>query len=670
MSADDGRRSGHDTAPDRPHPRSTQPTGAAAEPEPTAVMGPTELEQADTMVGEEPAEGDQLFEATGFDERYRRGKLLGVGGMGEVRMFADRLTGRTVAMKTVRAAIATEQGQRRFAREVRIQAQLEHPSVVPVYDVGVSADGAMYFTMKRLRGESLSTVLKKLRDGSADPRWTLRKLLTVLSTVAMTLEFAHRRGVLHRDLKPNNIMLGEFDEVYVIDWGLADVRAPVARGDTRTPLTGLPVAPRVPAGPGTDLPLIDSSMQPDTGVGHVLGTPGYVAPEGCDPDLPDGLVDHRADIYALGVILFEVLTLQKLHVGSDVSAVLESTIHIDGASPRTRAPKREIPPELDALCFAATRLDPAARPATAGEIARRIETYLDGDRDLEQRRTVGRERAEAAAATLSGSRNPGVDEHQERSRALREVVGALALDPESTLARETLLRLFTEPSEAANTAAAAAHHDLALERLRLAGRNHVFVMMTYLIYLPIVLWMGVRSWPMLGAVAASIVGCIGGTFWLMRHPPRDLRLPLWHLALSTLATTIGVVVLGPIVMVPAIVIATGVGYIATFGDRWGVVVAAMLTPILLPIGLQIVGLIDPWFVFADGEIHLRAWMVELSPTPTLLLIVITHVAIITAALFFVGRVRRAQLDAERRLQLHSWQLSQLVPEDTRKSITG
>ena len=644
----------------------------ADEAPPTVEMTEAELEHADTMLGEEMVEADHrdsipLFDDAGFDDRYRRGKLLGTGGMGEVRMFADRLTGRSVAMKTVKAGIGNEQGRRRFAREARIQAQLEHPSVVPVYDVGVSADGAMYFTMKRLKGESLSAVLKKVRDGTADPRWTMRKLLTVLSTVAMTLEYAHRRGVLHRDLKPNNIMLGEFDEVYVIDWGLADLRTP--RTEDRQP-EGARIGGRIPKRATTNQPLLDSSMQPDTGEGHFLGTPGYVAPEGCDPDLPETLVDHRADIYALGVILFEVLTLQRLHSGGTTTAVIDSTIHLDGASPRARAPEREIPPELDALCVAATRLDPAARPATAGEIARRLETYLDGDRDIEQRRTLARERAETAASALDGSRAPGADEHEERSRALREVVGALALDPESTLARETLLRLLTEPSQAANTAAAAAHHDLLLARLKLAGRNHIFVMMTYLLYLPIVLWMGVRSWPMLAAVAASILACIGGTLWLINHPPRDLRLPLFHLALSTLAMTIGVVVLGPIVMVPAIAIATGVGYIATFGDRWGVVVAAMLTPILLPIALQMIGVIDPWFVFVNGEIHLQAWMANLSPTPTLILIVITHVAIITAALFFVGRVRRAQLEAERRLQLHSWQLAQMVPEDTRMVITG
>jgi len=149
------------------------------------------------------------------------------------------------------------------------------------------------------------------------------------------------------------------------------------------------------------------------------------------------------------VILFEVLTLERLHAGSNVTEVFESTIHVDGASPRARAPQRDIPPELDALCVAATRLDPAGRPSTAGELARRLDAYLDGDRDLEQRRTLARERADAAAAMLARSYEAGSDEHEERARALRVVVGALALDPESRRARATLLRLLTEPSHAA-----------------------------------------------------------------------------------------------------------------------------------------------------------------------------------------------------------------------------
>src|SRR5262249_27012607 len=149
------------------------------------------------------------------------------------------------------------------------------------------------------------------------PRWTLRKLLTVLSTVAMTLEYAHRRGVLHRDLKPSNIMLGAFDEVYVLDWGLADVRAPLPPGQSRN----LGVSRARMRLPREDAPLVDSSLPPDTHTGFVLGTPGYVAPEVCDATIPDDLIDHRADVYALGVILFEILTLERLHAGSSVTQV-------------------------------------------------------------------------------------------------------------------------------------------------------------------------------------------------------------------------------------------------------------------------------------------------------------------------------------------------------------
>ncbi len=176
-----------------------------------------------------------MFRAAGADDRYADGELIGQGGMGQVTSADDRATGRTVAVKTMRADQVGAVALRRFAREARIQAQLEHPSIVPVYDVGVDAEGALFFTMKRIRGESLSKVLERIRagDDEAVVRYSHRRLLNVLTQLALTVEYAHQRGVLHRDLKPSNIMLGEFGEVYVLDWGLADVR--LVHGQSTTP---------------------------------------------------------------------------------------------------------------------------------------------------------------------------------------------------------------------------------------------------------------------------------------------------------------------------------------------------------------------------------------------------------------------------------------------------
>src|SRR5262249_17778837 len=115
--------------------------------------------------------------------------------------------------------------RRRFLHEARVQGQLEHPSIVPVYDLDLDEQGRPFFTMKRVRGLTLERVLERLREDDPDvvKRFSNRKLLTALAQVCLRIDYAHARGVLHRDLKPGNIMLGDFGEVYVLDWGLAKV---------------------------------------------------------------------------------------------------------------------------------------------------------------------------------------------------------------------------------------------------------------------------------------------------------------------------------------------------------------------------------------------------------------------------------------------------------------
>ncbi len=613
-------------------------------------------------------EGDpaSAFRAASFAERYRAGELIGAGGMGDVRGVADRLTGRTIAMKTLRAGHDGDAALRRFAREARVQAQLEHPAIVPVYDAGVDAQGDLFFTMKRVRGDSLADVLRRLREGRADvvQRFTRRKLLTVLSTVAMTLEYAHRRGVVHRDLKPANVMIGALDEVYVLDWGLADLR-PRAATDAATPAPTLlatasrrMAAMRFAAG---DAPLVDSSLPPATLAGQVVGTPGYIAPEQLDD--PERGAEPAADVYALGVMLFESLTFQRLHLGDTVAAVFDETLALDGASPRERASARDVPPELDALCRAATRRDPAARPASAAAFARALEAYLDGDRDLAQRRALSARASEIAAAALTRSRQPDADETAARAVALREVTAALGLDPTNPRARATLVRLLTEASPAAETAAAAAHHDDAVRAFKLAARNHVLGMLTYALYLPLVFAMGVRSWPAFGAMAASICAIAALSLHYVRRPPPTLRLPLVHLALAMLALICGVVLFGPFVLVPAIAIITGVGYLATFGDRPRVILGCMLFVVLAPAILQAVGAVPPSYAFEGGAIIILPRATELPAVATQILLLATHAVVIAGSLVFVWRLRRTQLEAERRLRVQAWTLSQLVPDE-------
>jgi eukaryotic-like serine/threonine-protein kinase len=205
--------------------------------------------------------------------RYRLRDLLGEGGMGSVKLYHDALVGRDVALKVMAPrALRREAYQRRFVREARVQGQLEHPAVVPVYDVGTTSDGAPYFTMKRLGGHTLREVLDEVRQaGGFTAPLTQRRLLSDFVSVCRAVAFAHSRGVIHRDLKPANVMLGAFGEVYVLDWGIAKVRS-----DPEEP-------PAEPVGEAEtwhgarsgDTPLHDV---PPTAAGVVLGTPATWRP--------------------------------------------------------------------------------------------------------------------------------------------------------------------------------------------------------------------------------------------------------------------------------------------------------------------------------------------------------------------------------------------------------
>src|SRR5262245_3206725 len=191
----------------------------------------------------------------------------------------------------MRATSPSEDEVRRFLREARIQARLEHPAIVPVYELGSDPAGQPFFAMKRLAGVTLAEIVRR---PDPPPR---QRLLRVFADVCAAVAFAHSRGVVHRDLKPANVMLGDFGEVYVLDWGVARVL------DEREPEGGGGAA----IGAATDE--IDT-LDGLTRDGVVLGTPGYMAPEQVRGELGLG---RPADVYALGAILFELLAGEPAH---------------------------------------------------------------------------------------------------------------------------------------------------------------------------------------------------------------------------------------------------------------------------------------------------------------------------------------------------------------------
>jgi eukaryotic-like serine/threonine-protein kinase len=280
--------------------------------------------------------------------RYEEGVTLGMGGMGHVVLARDARIGRNVAIKSLRTdRNLSPEDRQRFFREAQVQGQLEHPSIVPVYDIELRADGTTFFTMRRVVGRTLQDILDGMRVRSE--RRTQRELLQGFATVCLTLEYAHSRGVIHRDLKPANIMFGDFGEVYVLDWGLARV---IGSADS----VDLPAAPRIST------------------PGAMMGTPLYMAPE----QMRDPEVGAAADVFSLGAILFELLTLERLRDPKAMFAPVD-------ARASTRAPERPVAPELESTCLRATADREAERFASARELHDAIARYLDGDREREQR---------------------------------------------------------------------------------------------------------------------------------------------------------------------------------------------------------------------------------------------------------------------------------------------
>lgn len=587
-----------------------------------------------------------------FPERYAFRRVLGEGGMGEVRLCRDNTIGREVAMKVMHphAGGSGPASEQRFVREARVQGQLEHPSIVPVYDLGVDPDGAFYFTMKRVRGHSLETILSGLGHGDEElaRRYTRRKLLSTFSSVCLAVDFTHSRGVLHRDLKPANVMLGDFGEVYVLDWGLAKIH-------------GARDLPREDA-------VSDDLGQPSgTLVGEVMGTPGYMSPEQIRGQ--NDQMDERSDVYSLGAILYELLTLQRMHVGNTLPAILESTTGGSTPPPCERAPEREIPPELEQICLRATAVEPGERFASVRELSDAIERYLDGDRDLELRREMAARHAETAEHALVESSEPSSDEVAARGRAMREVTTALGLDPNNTGALRTLVQLLTRPPREMPPEAAAELQRSAQEAMRVAARTAIWVYFGFALYLPFPFWMGIRSWQALLVLGLIIAACAGFAIQAALRPPANGYVPLPHLLAATAAVAASATMLGPFVIVPTLAMANNMAFVGSSGRKRRLLVIGLgCLGVLVPTLLQWTGVLPDPYSFHNGVMSILPVMFQLPRVPTLAFLLISSLALVLTGSVFTVQQRDAFLDAERRLQLQAWQLRQIVPAEARDLV--
>jgi hypothetical protein len=297
------------------------------------------------------------------------GAPLGSGGMGEVLVARDRILERELALKRIRAD--EEDGDegslgamrvRRFLEEAQVTAQLGHPGVVPVHELGIDPEGRLFFTMQRVEGVTLDRAFELAREGAEG--WTHVRVVEVLIRVCEAVAYAHSRNVIHRDLKPANIMVGRFGETYVMDWGLAKARA-----EEVAPTAG-ETSPRHPR---TD---------PDTSAwttqeGSILGTPCYMPPEQAAGRTAD--LGPAADVYALGAILYHYLTGRRPYEdqvsrGSSFE-VLERLAEHEPTPVLTLAP--EASPELARVCEQTMARDPVHRPQDLLEVAAALRAHFD-----------------------------------------------------------------------------------------------------------------------------------------------------------------------------------------------------------------------------------------------------------------------------------------------------
>jgi serine/threonine protein kinase/pSer/pThr/pTyr-binding forkhead associated (FHA) protein len=324
------------------------------------------------------------------DKKYDIGGVVARGGMGAILDAKENSTERKVAMKVMLDG-STSDDLARFIGEAKVTAQLEHPNIVPVHELGVDENDQVFYTMKFVRGITLRKVLELMAAGTeaTTRKYPLAAMLTIFQKVCDAVAFAHSKSVIHRDLKPENIMLGDFGEVLVMDWGLAKL---LRRDDLVGKATDETMRSKVRPVPeaGSDgLGTVD---------GSIMGTPQYMAPEQARGEV-DAL-DARTDIYALGAILFHLLYLRSPVSGRSAAEIVDKVGKglLDWPDAKASAPmkllhlpNRRVPDSLLAVCRKALTVDPGGRYQSVAALQKDIAAYQGGFATSAENAGVGKQ---------------------------------------------------------------------------------------------------------------------------------------------------------------------------------------------------------------------------------------------------------------------------------------
>jgi serine/threonine protein kinase len=336
---------------------------------------------------EQESESAPRIEAAETEEALWGGRIqvrgeVGRGAMGQVLLGYDTKLRREMALKVThlpRGEIPRQQ-LARFVEEAQVNAQLEHPNIVPVHDLGLDPSGRAYFSMKLVRGRSLEDILTARLNGDEATlaEFGLRKLLDVFLQVCLAMEYAHARGVIHRDLKPANVMIGDFGEVAVMDWGVAKLKEIAAGVSTQAEalaaehefIDSLDGAPLSAPGPVTSVRAETKAWQ--THDGAVLGTPHYMSPE----QAKGLVVDERSDLYSLGAMLYEILCGQVPFDHEDPTVVVRRVILENPKPPSALDPS--VPSALETLVMRLLAKEPEDRALPLRDVRAHVQNYIDG----------------------------------------------------------------------------------------------------------------------------------------------------------------------------------------------------------------------------------------------------------------------------------------------------